>query len=98
MTWQPFETAPKYPARFLALNHDGEIWVATFTKDDRLCFRTNWRDEYTTHRERELDDGTRGMVRDDAATVDKWRSSWTIWARLYDFKPTHWMPLPEPPK
>jgi hypothetical protein len=98
LEWQTIETAPKNGVPFLAWNHDGEVWLAKFTDEGRLCYRTNRRFESTTYIERKLADGTSAMVRDDSATVERWSSHWTLWSRLYEFKPTHWLPLPSPPE
>jgi len=98
MEWQDIETAPKDGRRFLALNHDGEVWVCRFSKDGRLCYRTNTLRESTVHVERELADGTRGWVRDDARGKEQWFSSWTMWSRGYDFAPTMWIGFEEPPQ
>jgi len=98
MDWQSISTAPKDGTRFLALNHDGEIWVCRFTKDGRLCFRTNKLVESSVHVGRTLDDGTFGMVRDDERSTESWQSAWTLWTRGYDFAPKMWLYFDEPPQ
>ncbi len=96
--WQPIETAPKDGRPFIALNHDREVWPAKYAGEGRICFRLNGRYESTQHVKALLANGEWGWVRDDAATKEEWRSDWTLWASLYEFRPTHWMPLPSPPE
>lgn len=92
--WQPIESAPKDGSRFLALNYDREIWVARIV-DGRLQYRTNKLHEprcfeIVQHNGEEL-------MREDkefAARNERWMSSWTLWTRLYDFKPRKWAELP----
>ena len=96
--WMPIETAPKGGRAFLALNHDGEMWVARYTDDNRLCFRNNQRREprkFTVHRI----DGKELLEEDKqyAEANEHWASDWCFWTRLYEFKPTHFLPLPPPP-
>lgn len=97
MEWQPIETAPQDATPFIALNHDREVWVARI-ESGRLQFRTNTRFEQMRHDLRDLADGSKGWVRNDAEYAEEWRNSWCLWTRLYDFKPTHWTPLLPAPK
>lgn len=99
--WKPIETAPKDGTVFLSLNHDLEVWVARYTDDPkpRITFRTNRLHEPRAFRVHEID-GKRLLEEDleFAKKNEQWRSAWSIWSRGYDFKPTHWMPLPTPPE
>ena len=96
--WEPIESAPRNGARFYALNHDGEIWVARFDQYGRIIYRTNQRVEPRKFEVRTVD-GEEWMKEDKQFSADneRWQSSWTLWSRLYEFAPTHWMPLPAPP-
>lgn len=94
-TWQPFDTAPRDGTIFLAMNHDREAWVATYiTKEGppRLAYRTNGRRESKRYRIHEID-GKRLM--EELESSESWDSAWTYWSRGYEFKPTHWTPLPD---
>ena len=98
MEWQPIKTAPKDGTPFIALNHDLEVWVAKYDVHGRINFRTNERHEPRSFAIRNID----GMeyLREDKAFAEAnecWRNDWCIWTRLYEFDPTHWMPLPAPP-
>ena len=99
MKWQPIETAPKDGTTFLALNHDREVWAAKIDKYGRALFRTNAlseprRYEIVRHNGEELLREDKQYAKDN----EHWASNWTIWTRGYEFKPTHWMPLPPPPE
>ena len=96
--WQPISTAPKDGRKFLAVNHDGELWVSRYTDDGRLSFRTHGRHE--PRRFEIVNIGGEKLLREDeeyAKRNECWRDDWTLWSRLYEFAPTHWMKLPEAP-
>jgi hypothetical protein len=88
---------PRDGAPFFALNHDREVWVAKWLKEpaERMVFRTNKLWEQSNHEVVALPDGRKAKV--ELWRKDDWSSAWTIWTRGYEFKPTHWMALPEPP-
>lgn len=97
--WQDIKTAPRDGTPFIALNHDREVWVSKYDENQRLLFRTNYRSEPRSFQIIEHDGEQ--LLREDkefAEANECWSSAWTIWSRLYEFKPTHWMELPEPPK
>ena len=97
--WKTIDTVPRDGKPFLTINHDGEIWLAKYeigAGSPRLCFRTNSRREprsYIVHKV----DGKKLLEPTNGSEADTWDSCWTIWTRLYEFVPTHWMALPPPP-
>lgn len=97
--WQPIETAPTEPyAKFLAVNHDGEVWVAAREQHGRLVFRTHQFREPKRFTMRKIDGEE--WLREDKAYCEQhsaWEDNWTLWTQGYEFKPTHWMPLPDAP-
>lgn len=95
--WQPIATAPR-KGRFFALNHDGEIWVARYGSGGQLNYRTNHLREPRSFGRVEVNGEV--LLREDlqyAEENEHWVSEWTIWSRLYEFKPTHWLPTPPIP-
>lgn len=100
--WQPIETAPRDGTRFLA-GQGGEVYEARYddNKSPRLCFRTH--SLFTEEKHRIISavmDGreVKAKVETDTPWKETFRHDWTYWTRGFDFKPTHWMPLPESPK
>ena len=93
--WQPIETAPRNETEFLA-KQDGEIYHAK-SIDDRIVFRTHtlWEPRKYRRVKAKMD----GKEVDALVLInegpDEFVHSWTHWTRGFDFKPTHWMPLPE---
>lgn len=96
--WRDIESAPKESVPFLSLNHDGEVFVAVFDELGRICFRTH--EFRRPERYEHVKVGEEILLRkDDQFTKDNeaWEDKWTLWMNGYEFKPTHWMPLPSPP-
>lgn len=94
--WKDISEAPK-DKPFLALNHDGEIWVAKYDEDGRLYYRHSCRHEPRKW-EVVVYDGEEYLREDKefAARNEKWEANWVIWSRLFEFRPTHWSKLPDP--
>jgi hypothetical protein len=82
MDWQPIETAPKDGAVFLVYLPDGRPGGR---KDDRVWLCT-W-DSYT--------DAQSGLFPGWIQPLNVVKSGSQP---VYRLNPTHWMPLPEPPK
>jgi len=99
--WRTIDSAPLDGTVFLSLNHDREVWVAKYAQESppRLCYRTNRLHEPKSFAVK-MFDGEQWTKEDKEFAVanEAWMNSWTYWSRGYDFKPTHWMPLPPPPK
>ena len=91
--WQPIETAPK-GVEFLALQ-DGEIYHARI--NGRMTFRTHNLLCPKTYRiiEAEMD----GKIVQAEVLIEagkrEFRHAWTLWTDGFDFKPTHWAPVPQ---
>jgi hypothetical protein len=88
--WKPIESAPRGCVPFLALNEDRECHVAAYDKDGRLMRRS--------HQQRfpqsfVVEGGKKVLVSEGF----EFNSDWSLWTKGYDFKPTHWLPLPAPP-
>lgn len=100
MEWQDIDSAPRDGTPFLALNSDFEVWVAKYEqRHGRLCFRQNhWRDSYK-YIVREIDGCEwRHYSQDFGRDNSGWTNHWSLWTKGYEFQPTHWLPLPHPPK
>ncbi len=83
MEWQPIETAPTDGTEVLVWRQDCGILLARF-----MCAA-----EFLT------DDELEKMDEDDAWQDDWFCADFVSGSRLEgDEVPTHWMPLPEPPK
>lgn len=99
--WRDFASAPKNGTVFLALNHDGEVWVAKYSDDPepRLMFRMNDLYEPRKFLVHEIE-GKRLLEEDKdyAQENEAWRSYWCLWASGYEFRPVYWMALSRPPK
>jgi len=98
--WQPIETAPKDESVFLALNKDTEIFAAKFLNSHgKIAYRTCQQSFPERHIKMRLADGEYGWVRDEEFAQENqcFMANWCLWQKMYEFAPTHWMPLPKPP-
>lgn len=97
--WSDLSNAPKDGTPFFALNHDKEVWVARYDRDGRIQYRWNGRHEPRSFEVRQIN-GEEWLKEDKQFAKDgeQWVSQWTIWSRLYEFRPTHFLPLPAPPE
>jgi hypothetical protein len=85
--WQPIETAPKDGTEILAWRDDAGVMLVRYTSMDAFLTET----ELSRH----------GYRADDEAVAEEdwFYSDFVHGGRLAgDETPTHWMPLPEPPK
>jgi len=92
--WQSIETVPRDGTQFFALNHDGEIWRCKYDEYGRLAYRTNHRMERKKWRLHDCDGVEhRELIEEN----ESWQSAWTFWSRMYEFRPTHWVKIPQLP-
>lgn len=94
--WQPIETAPK-DGEFLA-RQEGEIYVARYSDDGRLCYRThklNVQSRYAVIETKMNGDQVKALVEIDKPWAEMFSHDWTFWERGFDFSPSQWAHLPD---
>lgn len=83
--WQPIETAPKYK-EVLVYREDAGVMLAIYTSVDLYTSEYEW-------------DETAEELGDSFEKADWFLFCWRGVERVEgNEKPTHWMPLPSPPK
>lgn len=93
----PFATAPTDGTPFLAVQ-DRELYVAKYDQHGRLMFRTHELRVASVHRivDAVMDDQlVKAKVPVEEPWTETYEHNWTIWTRGFDFRPTHWCPVPE---
>lgn len=96
--WQTIEAAPKDGTRFMSLQ-DGEIYHTAYDKHKRIMFRIHSLHEPKTYayvkakyQGKEVE--AKHLIEEGEETFEH---NWCFWTRGFEFKPTHWTPLPKPP-
>lgn len=97
--WQPIETAPRGDVPFLALDACGEVFVAKYTEDGRLCYRMH--DLRIGEKYRIIDavmDGqpVKARVPIEQPWAENFAHDWVLWTKGFDFQPTRWAELTRP--
>lgn len=102
--WRPIATAPTDGTRFLAYQR-GEVWHAYGAINPRLGVpyfvrRAHERRRSATYRMLPVEvDGRLGEHKVILwEGPDNYEFHWVSWSRDFDFQPTHWAPLPSPPR
>jgi hypothetical protein len=95
--WMPIETAPKDGRDFIALV-GGLPYMAHYDEFGRMvrmthCNRRGYGRSYTTHQV----DGKALIEILSEGEDDSYEVQGILWARNFNHKPTHWMPLPSFP-
>ena len=90
MDWQPIETAPKDGTKILTYGQGHGNNVAGHDANERAfpmfgIAYWHWHDD-----ERDVEVSPGLFRKEPCRSFEGWRTEWS-------YRPTHWMPLPEPP-
>lgn len=97
--WQSMETAPKDGTPFNVLDACGEVFVARYMEDGRICYRMHGLrcgEEYRII-DAEMDGKpVKAKVPVNEPWPEIYEHHWVIWTRGFEFQPEKWLPLPRP--
>lgn len=95
-TWQPIETAPKNRVKFWALMDDLP-YIAMYDEDERFLWLNHSNIATGASYKIHNINGKR-LLEETKKEEYNYQKQWNIWKLGFEHTPTHWMPLPLPPK